>query len=204
MVGLYFGLDPKTIHLIPLLRLQMDQLNVRSQALPVHWKAGVGLLAVQSLLQHWEGMAPMDANGVAGDVGGWEKGEPHDVIPVHMGHEKIIHLGCAWTVLAHDLLSETPQPRAHITHHILGATHDVHTRGVATIAVPDRKIEFLINEALDSRLVIKASAVSLQERLLDFATHSGPGHGDRNGAACSPKTYEHSSSGHTEGVLWAL
>jgi hypothetical protein len=31
----------------------------------------------------------MDANRVAGDIGRWKKGEPHDVIPVHMGHEKI-------------------------------------------------------------------------------------------------------------------
>ena len=61
--------------------------------------------------------------------------------------------------------------------------------GVATVAVPDRKIEFLINEALDSLIVVKASAVGLQERLLNFATHPGPGQGDRNGAAGSPKTY---------------
>src|SRR5262245_25429377 len=184
----------------------MDQLNVRAQILPIHWEAGVGLLSVKSLLQDAQGMASMDANRVAGDVSGWKKGEPHEVIPVHMGHEKIIHLGFAWAVLAHDLLPKTPQPRAHITHHVLGATHDVHTRGVATVAVPDRKIEFLINKALDSRVVVKASAIGLQECLLNFATHPGPGQGDRNGATSSPKTYEHSSSGqsHEEGASWAL
>src|SRR5215510_13047237 len=182
----------------------MDQLNVRAQILPIHWEAGVGLLAVKSLLQDRKGMAPMDANRVAGDIGGWKKGEPHEVIPVHMGHEKIIHLGFAWAVLAHDLLPKTPQPRAHITHHVLGAAHDVHTGGVATVAVPDGKSEFLINEALESRLVIKTSAVSLQERLFNFATHSGSGQGDRNGATCSPKTYEHSSSGRAESTSRAL
>ena len=128
------------------------------------------------------------------------KGESHNVIPMHMGHEKIIHLGFPWTVLAHNLLPETPQPRAHITHHVLGATNNVHTGGVATITVSDRKIEFLINEALDSRIIVKISAIGLQERLLNFATHPGPGQGDRNGAAGSPKTYEHSSSGLAEGA----
>ena len=123
---------------------------MRSQALPVYWEASIGLLAVNSLLQDREGMAPMDANRVAGDIGRWKKGETHDVIPVHVGHEKIIHLGFPWTVLAHDLLSETAQPRAHITHHILGAIHDVHTRGVAIVAVPDGEIEFLVDEALDN------------------------------------------------------
>src|SRR5207253_2530339 len=127
------------------------------------------------LLQDRKGMAPMDANRVAGDIGGWKKGEPHEVIPVHVGHEKIIHLGVSWTVLAQDLLSETPQPRAHITHHVLAAAHDVHTGGVATIAVPDRESEFLVNEALDRRIVSKASAVCLQERLLNFAPHPCPG-----------------------------
>src|SRR5215510_11225363 len=162
------------------------------------------MLAVKSLLQDREGMASMDANRVAGDVGGWKKGEAHDVIPVHMRHEKIIHLGFPWTVLVHDLLPKPSQPRAHITHHVLGAVHDVHTRGVATVAVPDREIEFLVNEALDSCIVGETSAIGLQERLLNFATYPSPGQGDRNGAAGSPKTYEHSSSGLAEGVSLAL
>src|SRR5215813_1011348 len=182
----------------------MDQLNVRSQALPVYWEAGIGLLAVKSLLQDRERMAPMDANRVAGDVGGWKKGEAQDVIPVHVGHEKIISWGFSWTVLAHDLLPEPAQPRAHITHHVLGAVHDVHTGGVATVAVPDREIEFLVNEALERCLVVETSAIGLQERQPNLATHPGPGQGDRNGAASSPKTYEHSSSGLAEGVSLAL
>src|SRR4029453_5459963 len=119
----------------------MDQLNVRSQILPIHWEAGVGLLSVKSLLQDRQGMAPIDAIRFAVCLGGWKKRETHDFIPVHMGHEKIILLGFSWAVLAHDLLPKPPQPRAHITHHVLGATYDVHTRGVATVAVPDRKIE---------------------------------------------------------------
>jgi hypothetical protein len=39
----------------------------------------------------------------------------------------------------------------------------------------DREIEFLVNEALDSRIVVKASAVGLQERLFNFPTHLRPG-----------------------------
>jgi hypothetical protein len=70
--------------------------------------------------------------------------------------------------------------------------------------VPNREIQFFVNEALDSHIVIKMSAIGLQERLLNFATHPGSGQGDRNGAAGSPKTYEHSSSGHAEGTSWAL
>src|SRR5438309_266422 len=118
-------------------------------------------------------MAPMDANRIARNIGRWKEGEPHDVIPMHVRHEKIIHLGFPRAVLTHDLLSETAQPRAHITHHVLSATHDVHTRGVATVAVPDRESEFLVHEALERRLVVKASTVGLQERLLNFATHPG-------------------------------
>src|SRR5262249_15673098 len=142
-------------------------------------------------------------NRVAGDIGGRKKREPPDVIPEHMGNEKMIDLGFPWTVLAHDVLSKPAQPPAPITHPILGRVPHVPPPPLTPPPLPRREIQFLVNEALDSCLVVETSAIGLQERLLNFATHSGPRQGDRNGAAGSPKTYKHSSSGRAEGVSLA-
>src|SRR5437773_367454 len=123
----------------------MDQGNICSQIIPMHRKAGIRLLSVKGFLHNREGVTPMDANRVAWNIGGGKKGEPHDMIPMHMGHEKVIHLRFAWTVLAHDLLPETAQPRAHIAYGVLCAAHEVHTGGVAPVAVPDRESEFRVD-----------------------------------------------------------
>src|SRR5712692_8901190 len=146
----------------------------------------------------------MDANRVAWNIGGWKKGEPHNVIPMHMGHEEVIDLGCAWPVVAHDLLPKTAQPRAHIAYHVLCAAYDVHTGGVATVAVSGREIEFRINETLHSLVAVEASTVGLEERLLNFVTHPCAGEGNWNGSARSPKTYAHSSSVLAEGASCPL
>jgi hypothetical protein len=103
----------------------------------------------------------MDANRIAWNVGGWKKGEPHNVIPMHMGHEEVIDLGRAWAVLTHDLLPKAAQPRAHITDHVRRATNEFHTCRVATIAMPCWEIELFVDETLDLLVVGKASTVGV-------------------------------------------
>src|SRR5215510_3221357 len=114
----------------------MDKGNICSQILPIHRKAGSCVLPVKCLLQDRESVTPIDTNGIAWNVGGREKGEPHDVIPMHMGHEEVIDLRGAWAVLAHDLLPKAAQTRAHVADHVLCAANEFHTRRVATIAMP--------------------------------------------------------------------
>ena len=124
-------------------------------------------------------MTPMDANRVAWNIGGWKKGEPHDVIPMHMGHEEIIDLGCAGPcsrmICCPRLRS--PEPISQTMYSVPPTS--VHTRGVATVAVPDREIELFVDETLDRLVVGEASTVGVQEGLLNFVTYPCTGQGDR-------------------------
>ena len=71
-------------------RLQPDEFDVGAERREVHRKRGRGLLPPQRRFEH--GVAAVDANAVAGHVGGREERQAHDVVPVHMGHEDVIGL----------------------------------------------------------------------------------------------------------------
>ena len=68
------------------------------------------MLSVKRLLAGPRGRDPRGCESYCLECRQVEKGEPHDVIPMHMGHEEVIDLGCARAVLTHDLLPKAAQP----------------------------------------------------------------------------------------------
>jgi hypothetical protein len=57
-------------------------------------------------------------DGITGNVGGRKEWKAHDVVPVHVGHEKMIFLRGLGPMLLHDMLSKTAQASTHITQHV--------------------------------------------------------------------------------------
>src|SRR4029434_9716177 len=125
------------------------------------------MLAVESLFEDRKLMSTMNTNGVPWYVCRRKKWKPHDVIPMHMRHKKIIELGLTRAVILHHLLSQAAQAGTHIAHRVVFTIHDFHARSVAAITMPDGKIQLPVNEPLDSRLAIELPAVRLQQGLFD-------------------------------------
>src|SRR5262245_52057157 len=119
------------------------------------------MLAVESLFENPKFMSTMYTNGISWYVSRRKKREPHDVIPMHMRHKKIIELGFTRAVILHHLLPQTAQAGTHITHRVVLVMHYFHARSIAAITMPDRKIQLPIDEPVDSRLAIELPAVRL-------------------------------------------
>src|SRR5215475_14345731 len=119
------------------------------------------MLAVESLFENPKLMSAMYTNSIPGYISRRKKWKPHDVIPMHMRHKKIIELGLARAVILHHLLPQTAQAGTHIAHRVVLTIHDFHACGVAAITMPDGKIQLLIDEPLNSRFVIELPAVRL-------------------------------------------
>src|SRR5215813_7051863 len=117
------------------------------------------MLAVESVFEDPKLMSAMYTNGIPGYVSRRKKRKPHDVIPMHMRHKKIIELGLARAVILHHLLPQTAQAGTHIAHRVVFAIHDFHACSVAAITMPDGKIQLLIDEPLDSHFAIESPAV---------------------------------------------
>ena len=119
------------------------------------------MLALESLFEDDKLMSTMNTDSVPGYVRGRKKREPHDVIPMHMRHKKIIDLWLASAMILHDLLPETAQAGTHIAYRIVFAIHDLHACSVAAITMPDGKIQLLIDESLDGRFAIELPPLRL-------------------------------------------
>jgi hypothetical protein len=76
--------------LVRLVGDEMDELDVGLQEREVHGKRRLILLPPERRLE--PRMAAVDAHAVAGNVRGREERQPHDVVPVHVGHEDVIGL----------------------------------------------------------------------------------------------------------------
>ncbi len=63
------------------------------------------MLATKCLFEHGHGMAAVNADGIAGNIGGRKKRKAHDVVPMHMGHKKIVDLRLGRTLFSYDLLA---------------------------------------------------------------------------------------------------
>src|SRR5882724_1120170 len=104
----------------------------------MHRKARVGLLPAKSLLHY--GVTAVNTNCVPGKIGRRKKRKPYNVVPMQMGHKKVIHFWMAGAVLLGDLLPKTAQAGAHVADHVVFAANDFHTGRVAAIAVTGWKI----------------------------------------------------------------
>src|SRR5262247_2505745 len=119
------------------------------------------MLAVESVFENRKLMSAMYTNGIPGYISRRKKRKPHDVIPMHMRHKKIIELGLAGAVILHHLLPQTAQAGTHIAHCVVFTTHDFHACSVAAVTMPGGKIQLPVDKLLDSRFAIELPAVRL-------------------------------------------
>lgn len=69
-------------------RLQQNELDARGQTVERHRERGRRLLPPQGVLEL--GVTAVDADVVSRNVRRPEKGESHDVVPMHVGHEHVV------------------------------------------------------------------------------------------------------------------
>src|SRR5215510_11382600 len=119
------------------------------------------MLAVEGLFEDPKLMSAMYTNSIPGYISRRKKRKPHDVIPMHMRHKKIIELGLPVAVILHHLLPQTAQTGTHIAHCVVFTTHDCHACSVAAVTMPDGKIQLAVDKLLDSRFAIELPAVRL-------------------------------------------
>src|SRR5262245_41474239 len=126
------------------------------------------MLAVESLFEDPKLMSVMYTNGILGYISRRKKRKPHDVIPMHMRHKKIIELGLARAVILYHLLAQIAQVVTHVPYCVVFTTYDFHACSVAAVTMPDGKIQLPVDKLLDSRFAIELPAVRLQQGLFDF------------------------------------
>ncbi len=86
MVGLAHALDAESVDFVPGTLMQLFKNKVGGQLPPGNRETGVRLLPFKGASNDIDLQAAVNVDGVAGNIGGWEKREPHDVVPVYMGH----------------------------------------------------------------------------------------------------------------------
>src|SRR5437762_8513827 len=77
-------------NLMPFARIQRNELDARTKRRKIDRKRWRRLLSAQRRLE--VGMSTVEEQPIAGNVRRPEKRQPHDVVPMHMGHEDVIGL----------------------------------------------------------------------------------------------------------------
>src|SRR5215813_3421968 len=152
------------------------------------------MLAVESVFEDPKPMSAMYTNGIPGYISRRKKRKPHDVIPMHMRHKKIIEPGLPGAVILHHLLPQTAQTGTHIAHCVVFTTHDFHACRVAAVTMPDGKIQLPVDKLLESGFAIESSAVRLSQGLFDSLPGVFAFRRYRKGSSRSPEPYLHRSS----------
>ena len=133
-------------------------------------EARVGLLALQRLAQHL--VAAVDADRVAGDVGGGKEREPHDVVPVNVRHEHVVGGFAARPVLGQHAVAELANPGAEIAQHVfVAAGLDLDAGGVAAKGAGYRERQLAVDKRVDGVRSGQAALARRQQRLADFRPH---------------------------------
>src|SRR5262245_4444609 len=81
-------------------RFELNKFYRRTKSSKIDWKAGVRLLALESLAHDL--VAAVDADHVAGNISGCKKGKTHDVIPVQMRQKYVVASRVRGAVLGED------------------------------------------------------------------------------------------------------
>src|SRR5690242_21682249 len=106
-------------------------------------------------------MATVDANAIAANVRRREKREPHDVVPVHVGHEHMVGLRRARAVTRDRTLTERANARAEVAEHVFrGAGLDLDAWTMAAVGAGARH-----PEAIDVRVELQIGRASCRERV---------------------------------------
>src|ERR1700719_3299214 len=144
------------------------------------------MLGVQRLAQH--GVAAVYANPIAWNVGGGEKREPHDVVPVRVRHKYIEGVFSVGAVLPKYPVAEFAHARAEIADHIfVAAGNDLHTAGIAAERAAYRKWQPAVYEGIDRLLGLERMAASGEQRIADLGADRPLSQRCRQRAAGAPK-----------------
>ena len=95
------------------------------------------------------------------------------MVPMHMGHNEVISLRIARSVLGHNLLSEFAQSGAHVANDIflLGGL-DFHARGIPAVAMADRIVKLLIDKFPDRIVVVEAFARGFAQSFMNTPAYA--------------------------------
>ena len=151
----------------------------------VHRKRRLVLLPPQRRLE--PRMAAVDADAVAGNVRGREERQPHDVIPVHMGHEDVIRLRRLRAVARERRLAERARAAPQVADDVLRlAGLDLDAGRVSAVG-PDFREGEAVDVALDVGIRPESAARCAAQRGNDLVAHDGRGERDRERPARAPE-----------------
>ena len=133
-------------------------------------------------------MAAVDADAVARNVGRREERQPHDVVPVHVGHEDVIGLRRRRTVARERRLPERAHAAAEIAEHVVGpAGLDLDAGRVAAVGSGHRRTRGRRRSARASASDAKVRPDAPRSAATIFWRTAGGGERDRQRAARAPE-----------------
>ena len=80
------------------------------------------------------------------------------MVPVGVGHEKMVHPAALRTVRPDHLSTETAQARTHIAEHIVTTALDLDTGRIPPKTVPRGEIQRIIDKAIQLGFIFKPAA----------------------------------------------
>jgi len=126
--------------LIASARLECDEFYRGAEAIKRYWETGRVLLAAKRFFEIR--VTAVNPNSVSRDVGGREKGEAHDMVPVKVGLEYVEDVGLGGTVTGNYVVSKGAYAAAEIAQHMLVVTRiELHAGGIASKRMRDGKIK---------------------------------------------------------------
>ena len=176
--------------------LQANEFDVRAQRGKIHGERRCAVLSPQSLLE--SGVPAIDAEPVAFEIGGGEKRKPHDVVPMHVGHEDVIRLRRS-RVARHGLLAEGAHAAAEVAEDVLGTSRfDLDARAVTAIGAGHGDIE-AVDIGIELTVRCKGAPGRAAQRSHYLLADLGRGEGDRQRSAGAPET----DAFHGSDASWA-
>ena len=149
----------------------MDELDVCRHLVERNGKTRWRLLQSIGVLKHI--VTTVDANFCAGNVGGTEEREPHDVIPVHVRHKNIYCCGTSLLARQH-MCAKWPRTAPHIADVILVAAQvEFDTGCVSAKCALDRKPELVAGERAGFFGRRKTAARGFEQRLHNLVANIG-------------------------------
>src|SRR6266480_7110075 len=130
--------------LIASARLECDEFYRGPEAIKRHRETGRVLLATKRFFEI--GVTAVNQNPVPRDVGGGEKGEAHDVVPVKVGLEHVEDVGLGGTVTGDYMVSEGAYAAPEIAQYMLVLTRiELHAGGIASESVRNGKVKLRVD-----------------------------------------------------------
>ena len=121
-------------------RLEPEEFDRGAKRREIHRKRWRQLLTAQRLLERR--VTAVDAQAVAGNVGGCKKREPHDVVPMHVRHEDVIRLRRLGAMARQRGFAERSDATAKVAQNVVRfARLDLDARRMAAVGSADVQVQ---------------------------------------------------------------